>query len=107
MKDARCPCCDQIVAAYPIETMQAVVSPVMAEIIHALSRRAGEFVSCNDICDFVYRRDPNGGPEYPSSAVGRVIQYNRSKVAAMGWAITGRHGPGGGYALTTPHGNTT
>lgn len=94
-----CPCCGSPTNALPFEVLVEVVTPVMAEVLEVLNRRPGTYVSASDISDHVYRRNSDGGPEAAEQSVTNVISYNRRKVAALGWAIQGKLGPGGGYRL--------
>lgn len=94
-----CPCCGAETEAYPASRVAEIVSPIMGEIVSRLMRKPGEFIPTREIAAFVYRNDPNGGPDNPSVNIANAIQFNRRRLAALGWSIEGRLGFHGGYRV--------
>lgn len=98
-EQVKCPCCNQPIESYPLDVLEGVVTPKMAEIIVFLRRKPGQYLSARSIADFIYRRDSDGGPDQAETSISNAITYNRRKLHAMGWDVRGRIGPGGGYSL--------
>ncbi len=68
-------------------------------MVALLATKPGEFFTREQIAAYVYRRTPDGGPQFLSSSVKNVINYNKSRLRALGWDIEGRLGLYGGYRL--------
>ena len=101
MGETKCPCCGQTVDAIDPRKLAAIVSPVMAEMVAVLLKNPGQYVPTEEIARFVWRRDPNGGPANAAVSICNLIAFNKTRLAALGWAVKGRLGRYGGYMLTT------
>lgn len=94
-----CPCCGQKTNAVKLETLIEVVSPTFAEMVSLLAKTPGKFVPTDQIARWVWRRDPNGGPENANVCLSNLLSYNRRKLKALGYIVEGRLGRYGGYRL--------
>jgi hypothetical protein len=103
MKTTECPCCGQPTQAVPIETMVAVVSPLLAEMVQILSKTPGQFVLTDQIASYIWRRDRDGGPENFAVCIASLVARNRQRLRALGWDVEGRLGRLGGYRIIVSH----
>lgn len=99
--DTKCPCCGQSVESFDPDKLIAIVSPVMAEMIEALLKRPGQYVSTDELARYIWRRDSNGGPANPAVSIWNLVAFNKRRLAALGWAVKSRTGRYGGYMLVT------
>jgi DNA-binding response OmpR family regulator len=93
-----CPCCGQPIEA-TLENALEAMPPMMRDIVAFLARRRGAVVPSEDIVDYVYRDDPDGGPLWATTTVKVIIHRYRPKLQAFGWTVKGQSGQAGGYSL--------
>ena len=96
---ANCPCCGQETKAIDLVTLAKIVSPTMGEMVDLLASQPGQFFTREQIARHIWRRTPEGGPEFLSSTVANMVNYNKRRLHALGWDIEGRLGSHGGYRL--------
>lgn len=94
-----CPCCLQgVQGKTALDYALEEASPVMRRVIEAVLRRPG--MSGNELCDAVYRDDPNGGPEHGIETLRVTIWRENKKLAVHGLRIgTANRGARSGYFL--------
>ncbi len=92
-----CPCCGAPIAGdiVPREELVGrldVKSEVFLKLVQRLAWRPGCFVWMEDLVDYVYRDDEEGGPENAYQAVCNAIYGYRDRLAQLGWFIERRYG---------------
>lgn len=96
---AVCPCCGGDIKAIDPQKLLQIVSPTFAEMVTRLLKSPGEYVRTEELARYIWRRDPNGGPESPAININNLVSYNKRRLTALGWEVVGRMGRHGGYML--------
>lgn len=90
-----CPCCGKIMDDVPPETLLHLsVSPVQRRIIQYYVKKYPHYVNREQLIDWIYADDLDGGPDNPSNAISAHLYYMRPKLQEFGWAIDRIQGQG-------------
>lgn len=93
-----CPCCGGFIGeAAPIEAVVNAVSSVTGrKILEKLSSNVGRAFPRNEIIDFVYRDDADGGPDDAAGTFSVTLFRLRQVIEPFGWTIEKKGGGGRG-----------
>lgn len=98
-----CPCCGAPMEAdaVPREELASLIeknSPVLHAIVRRLARRPGRMISVEELADYVWKDDSDGGPLEAVTAIHNAFYKGREAVQALGWDIECHYGR---YRLVT------
>jgi hypothetical protein len=94
---ARCPCCGQPLPTLPDQLRKARHS-MLAAVVEAVQIHGGA-ASMEQIVQHVWRDDPDGGPLQPTATVHQAAKRGKDTLAALGWSLRTRRGPGALWVL--------
>jgi hypothetical protein len=93
----RCRCCGQPLPTLP-DRLRRARHPTLAAIVEAVQIHGGA-ASMEQIVQHVWRDDPDGGPLQPHANVHQAVKRGEDALAALGWSLRTRRGPGAVWAL--------
>ncbi|WP_295805918.1 helix-turn-helix domain-containing protein [uncultured Nitratireductor sp.] len=100
----RCPCCGGMMppGAVPREEIVGrleTTSQVFRDAVRRLAWRPGHQLTSYELAEYIWKDDPNGGPDTADAVVRVTIRRERHHLEPLGWRIERRAGHGGGYRL--------
>ena len=101
---AACPCCGAPVeGAVSVEALLAIqFGPVRSTLLRCMIEAYPRPRSARQIADYVYRDDPDGGPDGALDLVSINAHHIRKKIEPLGWTLRGVRGRGNSLYFLSP-----